>query len=194
MAEPRQGDGRRLGRPEQTEEAAPLNTSATNFTRTHGFILSDSAPTALECGWWIFSPLGNPQPDMAAFTFRDLNALRWLLELNLLPGVVHQFTRAFSILFLICCLTLWSSGLPEFLRFGHLRGLTRPAKVRALPCLTATIESRMELLLSYCRLTIQEAVTEVPFFVSWRIHQISPIAMGIPKMIRTHSRMRTIDS
>src|SRR5213080_2815264 len=73
MAEPRQGDGRGLGPPEQTEEAAPLNTSATNFTRTHGFILSDSAPTALECGWWIFSPLGNPQPDMAAFTFRDLN-------------------------------------------------------------------------------------------------------------------------
>jgi len=36
----------------------------------------------------------------------------------------------------------------------------------------------MELLLSYCRMPTQEAVSEVPFFVSWRIHQITPIAMG----------------
>ena len=85
MAEPRQGDGRGPGRPEQTEEAAPLGRSSTNFTHAHGFILSD------------------------------------------------------------------------------------------------------------CRLTIQGAVTDVPFFASWRIHQITPIAMGIPKMIRTHSRIRTID-
>src|SRR5439155_7874074 len=42
-------------------------------------------------------------------------------------------------------------------------------------------------------LTVQEAISVTRFFVSWRIHQTTPIAMGIPKMIRTHSRIRTID-
>jgi len=56
--------------------------------------------------------------------------------------MVHQFTGAFSILSLIYCLKLRSPGLPKFLEFGHLRGLTNPARVRALPFLTATIESR----------------------------------------------------